>query len=124
MTVYLDESDLLAAGAAILGHEPEVRDMGLLSSALARPAAAMYGVEAYPNLDQKAAALLVSVTNNHALIDGNKRLGWVATRLFYGLNGRTLRMPHDEAYDLVMSIASGELDDVFKIAEQLAAYTK
>jgi death-on-curing protein len=122
LTVYLDMSDLLASATALLGHPPQVRDLGLLDSALARPAASMYGVEAYPDLHQKAAALLVSVINNHALVDGNKRLGWVATRLFYGLNRKTLAMPGDPAYDLVMEIASGELDDVQKTAARLSEY--
>ena len=122
MVVYLDEDDLVAAATAFLGHPPAVRDYGLLSSALARPAASMYGVEAYPALDEKAAALLLSVTKNHALIDGNKRLGWVAVRLFYALNGVRLVMPQDTAYALLVGVAAGEIDDVETVAQKLAEH--
>lgn len=122
--VYLDESDLVAAATAFLGHPPDIRDLGLLSSACARPAATMYGVEAYPAIDDKAAALLLSVTKNHALIDGNKRLGWVGVRLFYALNGRSLAAPEDDAYDLVIAIADGSIDDVHEVAGRLAAWVR
>ena len=122
MVVYLDEDDLVAAATAFLRHPPAVRDYGLLSSALARPAASMYGVEAYPALDEKAAALLLSVTKNHALIDGNKRLGWVAVRLFYALNGVRLVMPQDTAHALVVGVAAGEIDDVETAARKLAEH--
>ncbi|MCB7138113.1 type II toxin-antitoxin system death-on-curing family toxin [Cellulosimicrobium marinum] len=122
MVVYLDEDDLLAAADAFLGGSAAVRDYGLLSSALARPSASMFGVEAYPALDEKAAALLISLTKNHALIDGNKRLGWVGVRLFYALNGARLAMPQDDAYDLVIAIASGEVEDVAVVAARLAEH--
>lgn len=122
--VYLDEDDLVAAATAYLGHAPEVRDLGLLSSACARPSASMYGVEAYPSLDRKAAALLHSLTKNRALVDGNKRLGWVGVRLFYALNGRELRMPEDEAYDFVISIADGTRAEVDAIADVLARWVR
>ncbi|GMA25806.1 toxin Doc [Luteimicrobium album] len=122
--VYLDEDDLLAAASVYLGHPPEVRDLGLLSSACAWPSASMYGVEAYPTLHEKAAALLLSLTKNHPLIDGNKRLGWVGVRLFYGLNGCTLAMREDEAYDLVISIADGSEDDVATVASTLSPWVR
>ena len=67
----------------------------------------MFGVDAYPNIDEKAAALLESLVRNHTLIDGNKRLGWLAIVVFYGLNDITLDAPDDEAYDLVIAMASG-----------------
>ncbi len=122
MTVFLDHEDLLAAGEAFLGQRPQVRDYGLLEAALARPQATVFGEDAYPGLDGKAAALLSSIIRNHALLDGNKRLGWVATRLFYVLNGRDLRAPHGEAYDLVMAVAEGTLTDIEKIAGTLTRW--
>ncbi|MDO8150379.1 type II toxin-antitoxin system death-on-curing family toxin [Isoptericola sp. b408] len=121
--IYVDETDLLAAATAFLGHPPEVRDMGLLSSACARPRAGMYGTEAYPGIHQKAAALLMSLVKNHSLIDGNKRLGWVGVRLFYLYNGHDLRMREDDAYDLVMSIADGTQADLPKVARILSDHT-
>ncbi|HVQ49027.1 MAG TPA: type II toxin-antitoxin system death-on-curing family toxin, partial [Mycobacterium sp.] len=61
---YLELDDLLVAASAFLGHRPEVRDYGLLESALARPQASVFGEDAYPTLHEKAAALLDSLVNN------------------------------------------------------------
>jgi len=102
---YLTLEDLLAL-IDDLGVGP-IRDIGLLDSAVHRPQATVYGNDAYPDLDQKAAVLLESLVRNHALIDGNKRIGWLATVVFYGLNGIDLEAPDDYAYDLVMAMASG-----------------
>jgi death on curing protein len=124
VTEFLTLEDALAAGEAALGHPPEVRDYGLLESALARPRATVFGDEAYPGLDAKAAALLASLVANHTLVDGNKRLGWVCVRLFYVFNGRDLQAPEDDAFDLVMSVARGEQLDVSAIAGRLAAWVR
>jgi death-on-curing protein len=117
---YLDLDDLLVAARAYLGREAEVGDYGLLESALARPKATVFGEDAYPTIHEKAAALLESLVKNHALVDGNKRLGWVATSLFYGLNGYDPSATEDEQYDFVMSVATGELSTVAKVAGRLA----
>jgi death-on-curing protein len=82
----------------------------------------VYGQEAYPDLDSKAAALVHSIVTGHALIDGNKRVGWVSLRLFYLLNGLDLRAPSDEAFDLIASIADGSLRDVSAIAERVSVW--
>jgi death-on-curing protein len=116
---YLELEDLLVAAGAYLGRPPEVRDYGLLEAALARPAASVFGEDAYPTIHEKAAALLESLVKNRALIDGNKRLGWVAMRLFYGYNGYTISASEDEKFDLVIAVATGELDTVVKIAHRL-----
>jgi death on curing protein len=121
---YLELDDLLVAAGAFLGHEPEVRDYGLLESALARPKATVFGEDAYHTIHDKAAALLDSLVNNHALIDGNKRLGWVACRLFYGFNGYMVSASEDEKVGLVLAVATGELDEVAKIAHQLSAFCR
>ncbi len=117
---YLELDDLLVAAQAFLGHPPQVRDYGLLESALARPRATVFGEDAYPSIHEKAAALLDSLVNNHGLVDGNKRLGWVAVRLFYGFNGFTVSATEDEKVQLVLDVATGELNEVSKIAHQLA----
>ncbi|MBK8446927.1 MAG: Fic family protein [Micropruina sp.] len=83
-----------------------IRDVGLLGSAVRRPQAMVFGVDAYPKIDQKAAVLLESLVRNPALIDGNNRVGWLATVVFYGLNDMELEAPDDEGYDLVTSVAS------------------
>lgn len=123
MTEHLDLDDLLAAAEAALGRPPEVRDIGILEAAVARTRASVYGEDAYPDLDAKAAALLHSIVTGHALIDGNKRLGWVAVRLFYRLNDRDLRAPIVDAFDLVAAIADGSLRDVASIAAKLRAWS-
>jgi death-on-curing protein len=102
-----------------LGAQPRVRDAGLLQSALARPRATVLGEDAYASIHDKAAALLHSLVRNHALEDGDERLGLAAVLAFYGLNGLRLSMTNDEAYELVMAVARGELDDVTVIAGQL-----
>lgn len=104
---YLDLDDLIDLARSLLGDPPPIRDVGLLGSAAARPRATAFGRDAYPDVITKAAAFLQSIVNNHALVDGNKRLGWLATVVFYGLNGITLEAPDDDAYDLVIAIASG-----------------
>ena len=105
MTAYLTAEDLLAL-ADDLGVGP-VRDAGLLESAAHRPTASLWGSEAYQTLFLKAAALLDSVVNNRALVDGNKRLGWLATVVFLDVNGVWIEAPGDAAYDLVIAVASG-----------------
>lgn len=106
MTVLLTLEDLLSL-VEDLGVGP-VRDVGLLDSSAHRPGAVLYGHEAYQELDRKAAALLDSLVGNHALVDGNKRLGWLAVVVFYGLNDIGLDAPDDDAYELVMSVARRE----------------
>ncbi len=123
MTEHLDLDDLLAAAEAALGRPPDTRDIGILEAAVARTRATVYGEDAYPDLDAKAAALLHSIVTGHALVDGNKRLGWVAVRLYYRLNERDLRAPIDDAFDLVAAIADGSLRDVASIAARLRAWS-
>ena len=108
--IYLTLPELLHIAERVLGPGYGVRDYGLLEAALARPQATAFGKDAYPDLEAKAAALLHSVARNRALIEGNKRLALAAVIAFYGLNGRRLTLTNDEAYDLVMSVAAGELD--------------
>jgi death-on-curing protein len=122
--IYLTLPELLHVAERTLGPGYAVRDYGLLEAALARPQATAFGKDAYPDLDAKAAALLHSVARNHALIDGNKRLALAALIAFYGLNGRRLTLTNDEAYDLVISVATGELDTVDAIATVLRNATQ
>ncbi|MEX5712054.1 type II toxin-antitoxin system death-on-curing family toxin [Parafrankia sp. FMc6] len=122
--IYLTLRELLYIAERAIGSEPVVRDHGLLESALARPRATVFGRDAYPTLDGKAAALLHSLARNHALVDGNKRLALAGLIAFYGVNGRRLTLTNDEAYDLVMSIASGALDPVEDITKILGGATQ
>jgi death-on-curing protein len=87
---------------------------GLLESAVARPQASALGVDAYPDLISKAAALLHSLVLNHAFVDGNKRSAVLATLVFLDLNGYMVRWDQDEALDFMLRLAAHEieLDDV------------
>lgn len=105
---YLDIDDLLALTRA-LGAGP-VRDLGLLEAACARPRTSAFGADAYPDLMGKAAALLESLARNHALVDGNERLAWLATVVFLDLNDHEVAMDDDDAFELVMAVAQGDLD--------------
>ncbi|MCL6095823.1 MAG: type II toxin-antitoxin system death-on-curing family toxin [Actinobacteria bacterium] len=120
MTVYLDLDEFLVLAEITLGCPPDIRDVGLLQSALSRPAASAFGADAYTDLSAKAAALLQSLACNHALVDGNKRCAWVATRTFIRLNRADVIIGQDEAYQLVMDVATGQLRDIAKIAEVVA----
>jgi death-on-curing protein len=105
---YLTVKDLLDLTRA-LGAGP-IRDVGLLDSAAHRPRSAFMGQKAYPTVVAKAAALMHSVACNHALVDGNKRLALLATAVFLRINGFSLALTDDEAFDLTMAVASGQLD--------------
>lgn len=120
VTVHLDLALLLTiieqAGL------PGVRDHVLLESAALRPQTSVFGDDAYPTLDEQAAALMESIVRTHPLVDGNKRLGWLAAVVFFGLNGVTLDAPEDPAYDLVIGIAQGRIE-YHASAAQLASWT-
>ena len=106
---YLTVDDLLEIAAGVVGHV-EVRDVGLLASASARPAATVFGAEAYPSFPEKVAALLHALARNHPLLDGNKRLAWSAARVFCLMNGHDLRLGVDEAEAMMLAVATGSLD--------------
>lgn len=107
MTVFLDVEDLLG-----LIEDLKVgllKDVGLLESAARRPVTSLWGQDAYPSLELKAAALIDALLNNHALVDGNKRLGWLATLVFLDINGVWIEAPGGDAYDLVIAVANNEI---------------
>jgi death on curing protein len=113
---YLELEDIFQL-VRYLGVGP-VRDVGLLDSAVARPRSSAFGEDAYSSISLKAGALLHSITNNHALVDGNKRLAWLATTVFLDLNGLAPELSDDEAFDLVWEIAATSID-VEAIASKL-----
>ncbi len=114
---FLDVEDLIALAIRLLGDPPPIRDIGLLASAAARPQATVFGQDAYTDIWSKAAALLQSVVKNHALVDGNKRLGWLATAVFLELNGVAISgAANDAVYCLVMDIAATQ-----RSVEEMAA---
>lgn len=117
---FLDLDDVLELARRLLADPPPVRDVGLLSSAVARPTTSVGGSDAYDSIWQKAGALLQSIVGNHALVDGNKRLGWLATAVFLEINDASvLEASNDDVYDLVIVVAAGELREVDEIAARL-----
>ncbi len=121
MTTYLSLEDLIRL-ADDLTVGP-IRDLGLLDSAAHRPTTSLFGEEAYVGLDAKAAVLLESILRNHPLVDGNKRLGWLAVVVFYGLNDVELEAPDDDAYHLVVGVAAGQIEHS-ESARVLAAWRR
>jgi death-on-curing protein len=113
---YLDLEDVIEL-VRVLRVGP-VRDVGLLDSAMNRPGSSAFGEDAYPTIALKAAALLHSVAQNHALVDGNKRLAWLCTVVFCDLNGMTPHISDDDAFQLVWDVASSEMD-LEEIAQRL-----
>jgi death on curing protein len=106
---YLSVEDLIEIATGIL-DKVIIRDHGLLASAAGRPQSSAFSEDAYPSFSAKAAALMHSLARNHALVDGNKRLAWAATRVFCLLNGHDLDLSVDEAEMLMLKVARGELD--------------
>lgn len=104
MSSYLDIEDALQVVDRYGFH---IRDVGLLASALARPATTVMGTEAYPELPLKAAALLDSVARFHPLVDGNKRTAWTLMVLLLWINGYRHNFSTDQAFDLVVGVAAG-----------------
>jgi len=121
--IYLSVGELLRVAERVVPGGVTVRDVGLLEAAAVRPQTTVGPVDAYPDLISKAAALLHSLARNHALLDGNKRLALAGVIVFLGVNGVRLAATNNDAYDLVMSVATGDLDDVASIAERLRPLT-
>lgn len=121
---FLDLDDLLTLAERLLGSPAPVRDVGLLGAAAARPQTTAFGVDAYADLWTKAAALLQSIVKNHPLVDGNKRLGWLATAVFLEINGSAAtEAGNDDVYELVVAIAAGR-HEVGEIAAMIRSAVK
>ena len=85
-------------------------NLGLADSALHAPAAKFDETEFYPDFIDKAAVLVVRLTKNHPLPDGNKRAAWVSLRLFVEINDWSWNPTPtvDEAEQAMLAVASGE----------------
>jgi death-on-curing protein len=117
---FLTVEDLLDIHVEVLeafGGEAGVRDLGLLESAVAQPQASFDGVYLHDDLFLMAAAYLFHITQNHALIDGNKRTGLVAALTFLRLNGVAMPPDLDIFYDLTIGVATGMLNKTDVAAE-------
>jgi death-on-curing protein len=124
VTRYLTTEQALRIARPAIGEPVEIRDVGLLDAAFHRPRARVLGQDAYPALLKKAAALLHSLARHHPLVDGNKRLAWLATYVFCAKNGVELDPSDNDAYALVVGIGAGRTDDLAVIAAALEAFTR
>ena len=100
-----------------------VKDAGLLDSALTRPMTTVFGSDAYPSFELKAAAMMHSLVKNHPFIDGNKRSSWLALNIFCSLNHRNIVATQDEAFDFILAVATDQ-HDLEAMATWLASHVK
>ena len=106
---YLTLEDVLEIGEALIPNF-QIRDLGLLESAVNRPGTVIYGNEVYPDLASKIAALMHSIAANHALVDGNKRISWACGKVMALINNFTFHVGVDEAESEIIALASGKHD--------------
>lgn len=116
-TRYIDLVDYVAIAAEVTGLDVatvlRIANLDLADSALHAPAAGFGDIDLYPDFEDKAAVLIVRLARNHPLPDGNKRVAWIALRLFVASNDWTWdpRPSVDDAEATVLAIAAGELDE-------------
>ena len=99
-----------------------VRDPGLLASAVARPGTTVFGEDAYPSIWLKAAALCQSIDNNQALVDGNKRLAWLSTKVLLAINGQRLTASTEAAERFMLDLVAGHAE-LSGIADWMQAHS-
>jgi len=119
---YVPREVVLAVHADLLqryGGKPGLRDPGLLDSALAQPKMTVGGKFAHKTLFDKAAAYGFHVCKNHPFIDGNKRVAFVLMDVFLQQNGWEIKAAEEDAYTIIMALASGQLSKA-----QLATWLK
>ncbi len=91
------------------GGSKGIRDKGMLDSALSNPFQSFGGEELYPSVQAKAAQLCYGLVKNHAMLDGNKRLGTHVMLVFLALNGYELEYSQKELSDIILTLAAGEV---------------
>ena len=120
---FLETEDVLNIHQVLVeqfGGMPGVRDEGLLESALSQPKATFFGELLHPTIHEQAAAYLYHIAKNHPFLDGNKRTAYGGMEAFLRLNGYNLNPTDDEAYDMVMRVAQGEItkEELSRFVEQ------
>lgn len=98
------------------GGSTGIRNEGMLDSALMNPFQSFGGEELYPSIQAKAAQLCFGLVKNHAMIDGNKRLGAHVMLVFLALNGYELSYSQEELVEIILALAAGEknVEDILK----------
>lgn len=117
---YLSLEDALQQ-IAIAGFY--VKDAGLLDSALARPQTSVFGEDAYPTLEVKAAAMTHSVIKNNPMVDGNKRTSWFLLNAFLYINGYLLEMSTEEGLEFTLGVATDQLS-LEQAAEKIRSHMR
>ena len=117
---YLSLEDALQQ-IAIAGFY--VKAAGLLDSALARPQTSVFGEDAYPTLEVKAAAMTHSVIKNHPMVDGNKRTSWFLLNAFLYINGYLLEMSTEEGLEFTLGVATDQLS-LEQAAEKIRSHMR
>ena len=123
---YPTFEQVLAVHHAVTGGDERILDAGAIQSAVARPQATAFGEDAYPNVWEKAAALMQSLACNHGFTDGNERTAWTVTMAFLTRNGHRLDPGFDQyaAEELVVAVADGSYRAVADIAGELVKFTR
>jgi len=112
LTAYLDVDDVLDIYEELIGNSStNLRSRALLESAVYAPQQSLFGEDAYPSLEQKAWAYLRGLAQNHAFVDGNKRIAWATTRAFLLSNGIGIRAPVEVVEDLVVRLAANRASE-------------
>jgi death-on-curing protein len=91
------------------GGATGIRNQAGLESALAQPIMSYAGVELYPSLAEKVAALGYSLINNHPFVDGNKRIGHAGIEVTLLMNGYEIEASIDEQESIILGVAAGEI---------------
>ena len=98
------------------GGSAELRDEGLLESAVEGAFQTFGGVELYPTIEEKGARLGLSLVSNHAFVDGNKRIGMLVMLTFLEVNGVHIEATNDDIAALGYALADGSTDYVELVA--------
>ncbi|WP_116452132.1 type II toxin-antitoxin system death-on-curing family toxin [Blastococcus litoris] len=115
----LSVEDLLEVARRSVGPDMRVRDLGLLSAALARVEARALGRDVYPSVEEQAAALLHSLATTAPLVRGNRPFAWAATAVYLARRGRPCTLTDAQAVGLVTDVLTGRVEAVESIAERL-----
>ncbi len=112
--IILSKEQVLKLHASLIkatGGSDGIRDEGMLETALNNPFQSFGGKELYPSIQAKAARLCFGLVKNHAMLDGNKRLGTHVMLVFLALNGYELYYSQQELSDMVLALASGDIGE-------------
>lgn len=107
---YLDVDEVIRLHGREVGEGVGLRDKNLLEGAVERPRQSAFGDDAYPTIESKAAALFESLVRNHPFIDGNKRIGVLASFVFLEINGFEVETTNDEVVETVLSLIVRDID--------------